>query len=98
MATGEVELKNVVPRDASKHRIIVQASGRLTLEGRNRAFLVARDGIRMHEKSTVLGGLILSEYGPLDTLEGRVDWDPETRKGDQFQEFSVEIDAVLDPN
>lgn len=92
VATGDVRVSNLGPRDSAHHRVVVQAGGKVEITGRVRASILALGPVVMGADAQLVGGLVLVGPGGQDRLQGSVEWDPAVRQGDPLEDLVVAID------
>jgi hypothetical protein len=98
VATGDVHLSNVGPRDSRSHRFTVLVEGRLSLKGRIRATVISGGTLEMAPETQVVGGLFLDQGVEVTGLKGRVEWNPVSLHKDGLEDLEVLIEASQDLN
>lgn len=92
VATGDVRLANLGPRDSAHHRVVVQAGGAVEISGRVRAFVLAKGPVALGPDAHLVGGLVLVGPGGQDRLQGSLEWDAAVRHGDPLEDMVVLVD------
>lgn len=92
VATGDVDIANLGPRDSGRHRVVVQAGGHLRVQGRVRATLIALGGVTMDPDVLVVGGLLVDRMRAGDHLAGQIQRDPLALPQDRLLELQVRLE------